>query len=128
MSRHDEVDLEFLASFTQAWNDHDLDALMRHMADECTFMASVGHATEGTSWLGRENVRKGFAQLWDMYPDAHFEPVGEDFIVGDRGCSEWIFSGTRATDGVRIEARGCDIYTFRDGKITLKNSMRKQSP
>lgn len=128
MSRNENVSLEFLARFTQAWNDHDLDTLMRHMADDCTFMASVGDEIEGTKWVGRENVRKGFAQLWDMFPDAHFEPVGTDFIVGDRGCSEWIFRGTRATDGIRVEARGCDVYTFRDGKIALKNSMRKQTP
>lgn len=128
MPHHEKISLEFLARFTQAWNDHDLDTLMQHMADDCTFMASVGHEVEGTKWVGRENVRKGFAQLWDMYPDAHFEPLGEDFIVGDRGCAEWIFTGTRATDGTRVEARGCDVYTFRDGKIALKNSMRKQTP
>lgn len=128
MPNNENVSGEFLARFTQAWNDHDLETLMLHMADDCTFMASVGNEIEGTKWVGRENVRTGFAQLWEVFPDAHFEPVGEDFIVGDRGCSEWIFTGTRANDGSRVEARGCDLYTFRDGKIALKNSMRKQTP
>ncbi len=123
-----EVTLEFLARFTQAWNDHDLDTLMAHMDDNCEFMASVGTSVEGTYWVGREEVRKGFASLWENYPDAHFEAVGEDFILGDRGCCEWIFSGTRQRDGVRVVCRGCDVYTFRNGKIAVKNSMRKQLP
>ena len=123
-----EVTPEFLASFTQAWNDKDVDKLMEHMADDCVFMASVGTDVEGTKWEGFENVRKGFASLWDGYPDAHFEPVGEDIILGDRGCSEWIFTGTKAADGTKVRARGCDVYTFKDGKISVKNSMRKQAP
>ena len=119
---------EFLASFTQAWNDKDLDKLMEHMAEGCTFMASVGLETEGTLWVGPEKVREGFASLWVSYPDAHFEAVGEDIILGDRGCSEWVFTGTKKTDGSKVKARGCDLYTFKDGKILIKNSMRKQKP
>lgn len=128
MSQANAVTPQFLADFTRAWNDKDLDALMAHMADGCVFMASVGTEVEGTRWEGRDAVRKGFASLWDVYPDAHFEPVGEDVIAGDRGVCEWIFTGTRATDGIRVEARGCDVLTFRDGKILVKNSMRKQRP
>ena len=130
MSKNNEVTSEFLAHFTQAWNDQDIEALMSHVCDDdaCTFMASVGNDVEGSKWVGRDAVREGFASLWIGYPDAHFEPVGEDFIVGDRGCSEWIFTGTKAADGTKVVARGCDVYTFRDGKILVKNSMRKQRP
>jgi ketosteroid isomerase-like protein len=41
--------------------------------------------------------------------------------------SEWTFTGTRA-DGTRVEVHGCDLFTFRDGKIALKNSYRKNRP
>lgn len=128
MTGKNEVTPEFLARFTQAWNDHNLDALMAYMDEDCEFMASVGTGVNGAHWVGREEVRKGFASLWDNYPDAHFMPVGEDFVIGNRGCCEWIFSGTRKSDGMKVEARGCDLYTFRNGKIAIKNSMRKQKP
>lgn len=128
MSGKNEVTPEFLARFTQAWNDKDLEVLMAHMDDDCEFMASVGEGINGAHWVGREEVRKGFASLWDNYPDAHFQPIGEDFIVGNRGCGEWIFTGTRKRDGFKVEARGCDVFTFRNGKIAVKNSMRKQLP
>jgi ketosteroid isomerase-like protein len=45
-------------------------------------------------------------------------------VTGDRGVSEWTFSGTRS-DGKRIEVNGCDLFTFLDGKIAVKNSFRK---
>ena len=35
-------------------------------------------------------------------------------MAGDRGASEWTLTGT-TTDGVRLEVRGCDLWTFRDG-------------
>jgi ketosteroid isomerase-like protein len=49
--------------------------------------------------------------------DAHF-------VDGDRGASEWTLSG-RTTDGQRIEVRGCDLWTFRDGRICRKDSFWK---
>ncbi len=128
MSDKNEVTPEFLAQFTKAWNDQDIDGLMSHMADDCTFMASIGMETEGSLWFGREKVREGFASLWLGYPDAHFEAIGEDIILGNRGCSEWIFTGTKKADGSKVKAHGCDVYTFKDGRILIKNSMRKQKP
>ena len=61
MTKKNEVTPEFLATFTQAWNDKDVDKLMEHVADDdgCTFMASVGNAVEGSVGVGREEVRKG---------------------------------------------------------------------
>ena len=122
-----EVTLAFLASFADAWNRHDLDALMAHMHQDCGFMASVGTAVEGTEWRGMASVRTGYAALWSSFPDAHFECLG-DFVCGDRGVSEWIFTGTRNSDGAKVRARGCDVFTFREGKILIKNSFRKQLP
>ena len=73
------------------------------------------------------SVRTGYAALWSSFPDAHFECLG-DFVCGDRGVSEWIFTGTRNSDEAKVRARGCDVFTFREGKILVKNSFRKQLP
>lgn len=40
------------------------------------------------------------------------------------GCRQWTFMGT-ARGGQRVEVTGCDVFTFRDGKIRVKNSCRK---
>ena len=33
------MNIEFLEAFAQAWNRHDIDALMRCMTDDCVFDA-----------------------------------------------------------------------------------------
>ena len=62
--------------------------------------------------------------MFETFPDAQWRDA-RHFFVGDRGLSEWTFTGTRA-DGARVEVTGCDVFTFRDGKIAVKNSYRKQ--
>ena len=118
-----EVTTEVLQAFADAWNRHDVDALMLFMTDDCVFESSAGSQVCGTRYVGREAVRAGYAEVWATFPDAHWGHA-QHFVQGERGVSEWIFTGTRA-DGARVEVQGCDLFTFRDGKIALKNSYRK---
>ena len=118
-----EVTTEVLQAFAEAWNRHDADALMTFMTEDCVFEASAGSEICGTRYVGREAVRAGFAEVWTVFPDAHWGSP-RHFIHEDRGVSEWTFTGTRS-DGTRVEVHGCDVFTFEDGKISLKNSYRK---
>jgi ketosteroid isomerase-like protein len=38
--------------------------------------------------------------------------------------SEWLFTGTTG-DGKKVEVNGCDVFTFRNGKIAVKDSYFK---
>ena len=118
-----EVTTDVLQAFADAWNRHDVDALMSFMAEDCVFEASAGRDVCGTRYAGREAVRAGFAEVWATFPDAHWGNA-RHFVQGERGVSEWTFTGSTA-DGTRVEVQGCDLFTFRDGKIALKNSYRK---
>ncbi len=51
-----EVTLEFLQTFADAWNRHDLDALMKCMADDCVYETSSGKDVCGTRYAWREAV------------------------------------------------------------------------
>ena len=55
---------------------------------------------------------------------ACFGTAREHFVDGDRGASEWTLSGT-TTEGQRIEVRGCDLWTLRDGQVVKKDSFWK---
>lgn len=127
MSLNTEVTLKVLQAFAEAWNRHDIEALMSFMTEECVFEASGGPEECGTRYVGRNAVRAGYADVWSVFPDAHWSDA-RHFIAGDRGVSEWTFTGTRAADGTRVEVNGCDLFTFRDGKIAVKNSYRKNRP
>ena len=120
------VTTDFLQAFAEAWNRHDADALMTFMTEDCVFEASAGDEVCGRRSEGRRAVRAAFADVWVTFPDAHWGNA-RHFVCGDRGVSEWTFTGTRA-DGTRVEVHGCDLFTFRDGRIRLKNSYRKNRP
>lgn len=118
--------IDLLDRFADAWNRHDLDALMAMMTDDCVFDASAGPHVEGERAKGAQAVRAAFAAVFEAFPDAHWANA-RHFVAGSRGVSEWTFSGTR-TDGRRVEVNGCDLFTFRDGRIAVKNSYRKNRP
>jgi steroid delta-isomerase-like uncharacterized protein len=118
-----DVTTATLQAFAEAWNRHDIDALMSFMTEDCVFEASAGPEVCGTRYAGRDAVRAGFSEVWVTYPDAHWAGA-RHHVFGDRGMSEWTFTGTRL-DGTRVEVHGCDLFAFRDGKISLKNSYRK---
>jgi ketosteroid isomerase-like protein len=118
-----KVSEAFLQSFVNAFNAHDVKAIMSHMSDDCVFEASAGPDFNGEKFTGKEHVGKAFRKVFTDFPDAHWSSA-RHFISGDRAVSEWIFTGTK-TDGTKVEVSGCDLLTFKDGKIAIKNSYRK---
>ena len=121
-----DVTVATLQAFADAWNRHDVEALMGFMTDDCVFEASAGADACGASHRGQADVRAAFADVWKTFPDAQWLNA-RHFVCGERGVSEWTFTGTRA-DGARVEVNGCDVFTFREGKIAVKNSYRKNRP
>lgn len=122
----DQMTTETLQAFADAWNRHDVDAIMAFMTDDCVFEASSGPDTCGKRYVGRDAVRAGFAAAIAAFPDANWGGA-RHFICGDRGVSEWTFTGTRQ-DGTRVQVNGCDVFTFHGGRIAVKNSYRKYNP
>ncbi len=90
------------------------------------FEASAGPEVSGTTYIGREAVKAGYVEVFANFPDAHWGNA-RHFVHEDRGVPEWTFTGTRS-DGSRVEVNGCDLFTFRSGKIAVKNSYRKNRP
>ena len=115
-----------LQAFADAFNRHDLDCLMSMMTTDCVFQASAGNAVDGERHQGQQAVRAAFAAVFAQYPDAHWGDA-RHFVTGDRGVSEWTFTGT-SKQGTRVEVTGCDLFAFRDGRIAVKNSFRKNRP
>ena len=107
-----------LQAFLDAFNDHDVDAIMSFFTEDCVF-----DTPRAQRLVGREQVRKGIQARFDGIPDIHY---GDErhWTCGDRGVSEWTIRGTQVT-GERIEVRGCDLFEFTDGKISRKDSFWK---
>lgn len=124
MNTHSPVVTEAtLEAFSEAWNRHDIDALMSFMSDDCVFQTPSGPKACGSRHAGREAVRKAFAAVWQSVPDARWSE-GRYLVQGDVGISQWRFTGTNA-DGSCIDVDGVDIFTLKGGKIQVKNAFRK---
>jgi steroid delta-isomerase-like uncharacterized protein len=116
--------VDLLREVADAFNRHDLDAIMEAFAEDCVFDSPRGPDPWGTRFTGKDGVRAGLAARFAGIPDVHY---GDDdhFACGDRGVSEWTLTGT-TTEGERIEVRGCDLWTFdADDKIARKDSFWK---
>ena len=112
-----------LEAFANGWNRHDVDFLMTFMSDDCVFETTAGPEVCGRRYDGRRRVREAFARVFKIFPDANFGDA-RHFVAGNRGVSEWIFTGTTA-DGKKVEVNGCDIFTFQNDEIAVKSSYFK---
>jgi ketosteroid isomerase-like protein len=118
--------IAILDGFANAFNAHDAEKIISYMTDDCVFEASAGPNVDGEKFVGKEAVKKAFEDVFKNYPDAKWSNP-HHFISGDRAVSEWTFTGTKP-DGSKVEVTGCDLFTFRNGKIAIKNSYRKNRP
>ena len=102
---------QMLRRVLAAFNDHDLDAIMSHFAEDCVFEDSARTRPVGPPLRRQGRGRRG----WRRSSTASRTSTGDDdhFACGNRGVSEWTINGT-TVDGERIDVRGCDIWTFDD--------------
>lgn len=119
----EQVTTELLKDFLEAFNRHDLDAIMEYFAEECVFYMPRGADPRGDRYEGKSAVRAGLATRFSGIPDVHY---GDDqhWVCGSLGVSEWTLTGTN-TAGERIEVRGLDLLEFAGGKIIRKDSFWK---
>jgi steroid delta-isomerase-like uncharacterized protein len=119
------VTVQTMKEVLDAFNRHDLDAIMEYFSDDCSFDFPRGPEPFGQRFVGKANVREGLALRFKGIPDVHY---GDDqhwiSADGSQGVSEWTLTGT-TTAGVKLNVRGCDLWEFRNGKIIRKNSYWK---
>ncbi len=123
MSQEELVSMETVKAIVDAFNAHDLDAIMEFFADDCSLDMPRGPDPWGQRFRGKAEVREGLATRFAGLPDVQY---GDDrhWISGNMVVSEWLLTGTRS-DGVRVNVRGCDHYEFRDGKVIRKDAYWK---
>lgn len=120
-----KITVDTLKQVLDAFNRHDLDAIMEYFSDDCSFDFPRGPEPWGQRFIGKAQVREGLASRFKGIPDVHYGDdqhwISDD---GTRGVSEWTLTGT-TTSGVKLKVRGCDLWEFLDGKIIRKNSYWK---
>lgn len=94
----------------KATNDHDIDALVACFALDYENETPVH---PGRGFVGREQVRRNWEQIFAFVPDVRAEVLGL-VVDGDTAWSEWEMTGTRR-DGTAHCMRGVILFGVRDG-------------
>jgi cation diffusion facilitator family transporter len=116
MSSSSDDTIAAVDRFNDAFNRHDVDAVMAAMTDDCVFENTS--PPNGQRYEGQAQVRAAWEEFFAASPTAHFD--GEDVITtGDRCIVQWRYTWTN-DDGSTSALRGVDVLRVRDGKVAEK--------
>jgi ketosteroid isomerase-like protein len=107
--------------FNDAFNRHDIDAIMGCMTPDCVF-ENTRPAPDGTRLVGPEAVRRYWQEFFGRSPHARFD-TEDMFAAGDRCVVQWVYHWVR--DGKPGHVRGVDLFRVRDGRVAEKLSYVK---
>ncbi|PTT60998.1 ester cyclase [Arthrobacter sp. HMWF013] len=112
---------EVMDRITTAMNTKDRDLMARCYADEVVIVTpDEGQLT------GRDKVTNYLFQLWEAFPDVHYESV-EKYESGNTAIDEGIVTGTNTgalklgggesmpPTGKKIRVRSCDVGRVEEG-------------
>lgn len=116
--------IALLEDICAAFNAHDLDRIMSFFAEDCILQMPRGRELCGQRYEGKAAVREGLATRFAGLPDVHYGDATH-YACGATGISKWTITGATRS-GERIEALGCDFYTFREGRVIAKDSYWKR--
>lgn len=111
-----------IEQFHAAFNQHDVDAVMRLMTDDCVF-ENTYPPPDGSRSEGQTAVRAFWQELFSGSPQARFE-TEEIIAAGDRGVLRWTYHWIDQHQQAG-HVRGVDIFRVRDNKIAEKFSYVK---
>jgi len=109
--------LATVVRFNDAFNSHDVDAVMALTTDDCVF-DTTEPAPDGRRFVGREEVRSEWERLFAASAIARFD-TEEIFAAGDRVVVRWTY------DFGHGHVRGIDALRVRDGRVAEKLSYVK---
>lgn len=121
MSKVESV-LRLVLEFNEAFNRHDVPAMMRLMSDDCVF-ENTSPAPDGTVYVGKEAVTQFWQEFFRQSPQARIE-IEDIFSLGKRCVMHWRYHWVD-TAGQAGHVRGVDIFRLKDGFIQEKLSYVK---
>jgi steroid delta-isomerase-like uncharacterized protein len=117
---------EAIGRYNEAWNEHDLGAIMSMHARDMVFE----NHTAGESAQGEE-VREHIGAIFETWPDIKFE-TRRLYVRDGVVTQEWTATATHSNTmrrgdlvaeptGKKIEWRGIDVIPYEDGLVKRKD-------
>jgi taurine dehydrogenase small subunit len=114
---------ELMKAISEAFNSRDVDRIASFFTEDATFWLARGPEPVGRTLRGRKTIRDTLAARFKVIPDMRWDHK-EYIFAGNRAISVWTVKG-KGADGEDLNYQGCDIYTFRGGKICAKDTYWK---
>jgi steroid delta-isomerase-like uncharacterized protein len=112
---------ETIDRFNDAFNTHEVDAIMGLMTDDVVFESTAG--PDGQRVEGQDAMRKFWSDFFAANPGAWFDT--EDMFASDDRCLvQWRYTFDKNDPGSGY-VRGVDVFRVRDGKVAEKFSYVK---
>ena len=119
------ITIALLDETQDGFNRHDVDGILSHFADECEWLMARGpSAPEGRRCVGKVEIAEVLRSRYAQIPDMRWEEMRHWICDDSKAISEWVVRGTPA-GGEPIEYLGCDLWEFRDGMVTKKDTYWK---
>ena len=124
MTDNERRNLAVITEVCDAYNRHDVEGIVRHFAEDSSWLLSRGVPPEGGRARGLDEIRAMAHRRLRTIPDMYWD-IRSHWVSGNRGCSEWTVSGTE-TNGNKINWLGIDVWELNDdGKIVTKDTYWK---
>ncbi len=123
MSR--SITIEYLDEICQEFNRQDVDAILSHFATDCVWLMARGpNSPEGRRCVGKEEIGTVLRKRYVEIPDMRWEEMRHWVCDETKAISEWVVRGTPGS-GEAFEYLGCDLWEFKDGLVTKKDTYWK---
>lgn len=120
-----EVTIALLDEIQDGFNRHDVPAILSHFVDDCEWLMARGpNAPEGRRCLGKAEIGDVLSARYKEIPDMRWEEMRHWICDQNKAISEWVVRGT-PIGGSAFEYVGCDLWEFRDGYVTKKDTYWK---
>ena len=117
-----KITIALLDAIQDGFNQHDVAAILAHFTDDCEWLMARGpQAPEGRRCLGKAEIAEVLNSRYAQIPDMRWEEMRHWICDDEKALSEWVVRGT-PVGGAPFEYLGCDLWTFRDGKVVKKDT------
>lgn len=123
MSGNGKVTLELVEEIIAAFNSQDADRIASYFTEDGIFATARGPEPWGYRVEGRDNIREFLARRFEVIPDMNWKDDYK-YVTDNRAVSVWTVTG-KGANGEVFNYRGCDLYDFKGGKISHKDTFWK---
>jgi taurine dehydrogenase small subunit len=120
-----QVTLALLDEIQDTFNRRDVPAIVSHFTDDGIWLMARGPSEpEGRLLVGKAAIAEVLADRYRQIPDMRWTEMRHWICDQTKAISEWTVRGT-PIGGKPFAYLGCDLWEFRDGWVSKKDTYWK---